>query len=175
MSSHANRGMALEELINYSNEVYRNKHMAVVYKRPTPVKILHTRGTKVDGYLEAASTVDYEGVYNGRSLQFEAKSTKKMDRFDLSAFQEHQIEHMRACLNQGAVVFALVEFATRDQVFYVPGKLILNVWDKHKKSGGRASIASEDLSAQCSLVRTGRGVPLDYIAVVDKVLARKSA
>lgn len=174
MSSHANRGMGLEEMINYSNEIYRNKRMAVVYKRSTPVKILRTRGTKVEGYLEAANTVDFEGVFNGRSLQFEAKSTRKTDRLDLSLFQEHQVEHMRACLNQGAVVFALVEFVTHGQVFYVPGKVVIDAWDKHK-AGGRASISYDDLSAQCSLVCTGRGVPLDYIAVVDKVITRKSA
>ena len=174
MSNYANRGMGLEALITYTNEVYLTRHMAVVHKRPTPVKILQTRGSKVNGYLEAASTVDYEGVYNGHSLQFEAKSTRDLRRLTLDNFHAHQVDHIRECMKQGAVVFVLVEFVKHGQVFYVPGNLVVNAWDKWK-AGGPASLMYDDLSVQCTLIPKGRGVPLDYLAVVDMVIARKSA
>jgi recombination protein U len=168
--THANRGAGLEALINHTNEVYRARGWAVVHKRPTPVAIVRTRGTQiVSAYLEAKSTVDYEGVYRGRSLQFEAKSTRESSRFPLSNFHAHQIEHMRACLNQGAIVFAIVEFARDNERLYVPARLILDAWDRWK-AGGKASIPREDLEAQCYEIRSGRGVAVDYLAVVDRLL-----
>lgn len=34
----ANRGMAFEGLIDYSNAMYESKEIALIKKRPTPVK-----------------------------------------------------------------------------------------------------------------------------------------
>lgn len=82
----------LEMLINHTNQVYRNLGMALVTKRPTPVKLVKTQGTRVlSAFIEAASTVDYEGCYRGRSLQFEARQTKQELRFDLDNVHEHQV------------------------------------------------------------------------------------
>ena len=38
--SHKNRGMTLENEINASNEYYREIDKAIIYKKPTPVKIV---------------------------------------------------------------------------------------------------------------------------------------
>lgn len=168
--SYGNRGMGLEMLINHTNEVYRMRGMAVVTKRPTPVKIVRTKGTKVlAAYIEAPSTVDYEGCYRGRSLQFEAKQTKETTRLPLDNFHQHQVDHMRACYNQGAIVFAVVEFSKDDERLFVPAKLILDAWDK-RLAGGRASIPREELELQCWDIKSTRGVPCDYLAVIDRIL-----
>lgn len=37
-------------------------------------------GRVKDGYYESKSTVDYDGVYKGRAIAFEAKSTNEMKR-----------------------------------------------------------------------------------------------
>lgn len=58
-TSYANRGMALEELLEYTNVSYLNRSMAVVHKRSTPIRITKIHGTKIGGYLEKVSTVDY--------------------------------------------------------------------------------------------------------------------
>ncbi len=171
--STSNRGMALEALINLTNETYRNKGIAVVYKRPTPIHIVSSSGTRItSAFLEAASTVDYEGVYHGFSLQFEAKSTREKTRFPLDNVHEHQVAHMRACMAQGAIVFALVEFSRLEEVFYLPGRLLIEAWDK-RMAGGPASIPYQDFERQCERVESGRGVPLDYLPIVDKVIAQK--
>lgn len=167
--------MALENLIEYTNNIYRAKRWAVVTKRPTPVKILRThRNGRIEGHLEKASTVDYEGVYRGRALQFEAKSTKEQHRFPLANFHEHQIEHMIACVDHGAVVFAIIEFARHDLRFYVPAKVVLDAWDK-AAAGGPKSIPFEELNFTCYTIPATRGVPCDYLAIVDKVMEMKSA
>ena len=43
LTTHKNRGMTLEEDLNISNEYYKEKEIAYIYKKPTPIKI-----TKVD-------------------------------------------------------------------------------------------------------------------------------
>ncbi len=101
------------------------------------------------------------------SLRLRARA--RCDGFPLANFHEHQIEHMRACLDQGAVVFAIVEFARDDERLYVPGKVILNAWDRWK-AGGKASIPREDLEVQCYSIRSSRGVAVDYLAVVNELI-----
>ena len=32
------RGSALEEMINYTNDLYKEKHLALIQKIPTPIK-----------------------------------------------------------------------------------------------------------------------------------------
>ena len=80
--NYGNRGMALEEDINLSNEFYRLNDIAIIHKKPTPITI-----TKVDytsrleavikeAYFKTPSTTDYNGVYKGKYIDFEAKETR---------------------------------------------------------------------------------------------------
>lgn len=172
--SYANRGMGLEQLLEFTNETYLRRGMAVVHKRATPIHIKKVHGSKVEGFFDKASTVDYDGVYSGRSLQFEAKSTREVNKFPLDNFHEHQIEHMRSCLNQGAIVFVIVEFAKYDERLCVPARLILHAWDEWKK-GGQASISRSQLLEEAPLVPATRGVPVDYLSVVDKWLSKRGS
>ncbi len=174
-ASQANRGMALENLITSANDVYNARGWAVVHKRPVPVHLVKTQGTRIlSAFLEAKSTVDYEGVYRGRSLQFEAKATRETTRLPLDNFHQHQVDHMRACVDQGAIVFAVVEFTKDDERLFVPAKLILDAWDL-RAAGGRASIPREDLELQCYDIKSSRGVACDYLSVVDKLLEKAVA
>ena len=59
------RGSTLEEMINRTNEQYRDKHLALIQKVPTPITPI-----KIDkesrhitlAYFEKKSTVDYIGA-----------------------------------------------------------------------------------------------------------------
>ncbi|KPV42010.1 Holliday junction resolvase RecU [Alicyclobacillus ferrooxydans] len=170
-----NRGMELEQLINFANQQYMAKGIAVVGKLPTPVKIMKTQGTRITAaFLEAKSTVDYSGVYRGRALYFDAKMTKEKTRFPLDNIHEHQVEHLRACAMQGAVTFLIVEFTQLRKTYYVPGKLVIDTWDKGV-NGGRKSVPYDDIERLCFPLASGRGVVLDYLAVVDKLLEQQTA
>ena len=46
LNTYANRGMDLENDINISNEHYRNIDKALIYKKPTPIKIIIQLKTK---------------------------------------------------------------------------------------------------------------------------------
>ena len=69
------RGSALEEFINFSNETYRDKGLALVQKIPTPIKPLKidkSTSTITQAYFEKDSTVDYIGVCQGVPICFDA-------------------------------------------------------------------------------------------------------
>ncbi|AHM65122.1 prfA [Paenibacillus polymyxa SQR-21] len=92
MTIYGNRGMGFEGLIDFSNERYEHLNLAVINKRPTPVKVTKSKGSKVlAGYFEKASTVDYDGAYRGRAIAFEAKSIQTMPNFPLKKFRRASI------------------------------------------------------------------------------------
>jgi recombination protein U len=169
-SSFANRGMAFEQSLDYTNQFYENQGVAVINKRPTPVKILGQNGRgMINGFLEKPSTVDYDGTYAGRSIVFEAKSTKELTRFPLDNVHEHQVEYLAKCHRCGAISFLLVEFAKHQTVYLLPYEVLAHYWQRAKKGGrGTKSIPLQDFEIHAYEVRPGR-VPVDYLAVVGKV------
>ena len=97
-ASAANRGMALEKMINAANTYYLDNNVALFTKRPTPinvVKIDYDRGAKItDAYFEKQSTTDYNGIYKAKYFDFEAKSTMLKTSFPLNNIYKHQITHL---------------------------------------------------------------------------------
>src|SRR5690554_4974857 len=99
--NYSNRGMTLEEDINETNQYYLISNQAVIHKKPTPVQIVKVdyprRSAAVirEAYFKQPSTTDYNGVYNGKYVDFEAKETSNKTSFPLSNIHEHQIQHMK--------------------------------------------------------------------------------
>ena len=93
--SSANRGMDFENDINLSNEYYKTKGICLITKRPTPinvVKVDYSQGAKIThAYFETQSTTDYNGVYKGKYIDFEAKNTKNKTSFPLNNITHHPI------------------------------------------------------------------------------------
>lgn len=120
----ANRGMRFEEAINQSNEYYLTHDKAVVHKKPTPLQIVKVdypkRSAAVikEAYFRQPSTTDYNGVYQGYYLDFEAKETKNKRSFPLKNFHQHQITHMQQCLKQRAICFVLLWFSSLNRCFF---------------------------------------------------------
>lgn len=70
------RGSTLEELVNRTNEQYREKGLALIQKIPTP--ITPVRMDKENrhitlAYFEQRSTVDYIGAVQGIPVCFDAQ------------------------------------------------------------------------------------------------------
>ena len=70
------RGSTLEDLVNRTNEQYREKGLALIQKIPTP--ITPVRMDKENrhitlAYFEQRSTVDYIGAVQGIPVCFDAK------------------------------------------------------------------------------------------------------
>lgn len=167
--SAANRGMDLENDINLSNEYYRNKHIALITKRPTPINIVkvdYTKGARItDAYFEKQSTTDYNGVYKGRYIDFEAKNTKSKTSFPLSNIEKHQIEHLKMVLEQGGIAFFVIQFQSLNQVFLLDAKYVIEFYEH----GERKSIPYAIFKEKAREIKQGFAPRLEYIDAVEKL------
>ncbi|MCT4568018.1 Holliday junction resolvase RecU [Bacillus thuringiensis] len=93
MAYSGDHGAAFETLINFSNEMYKRKNIALITKRATPVVVtkLFKDGRIKEGYFEKKSTVDYDGIYKGRMIAFEAKATINKTSFALKNISPLQL------------------------------------------------------------------------------------
>ncbi|KPU59567.1 Holliday junction resolvase RecU [Bacillus wiedmannii] len=167
-----NRGMAFEKLINLSNEMYQREGVALINKRPTPVKVLKSAGGRVlNGFYEAKSTVDYDGVYKGRAVALEAKSTQSLTRFDLSNIAQHQLDYLEKAEKMGAVCFFLIEFSKDQTVFLVPASVVQSYVRMSYQPNGKKSISRADFDIYGYLVEQTERAPVDYLQYVDEAVA----
>lgn len=165
-----NRGMDLEEDINLSSEYYREKNLCLITKRPTPinvVKVDYSRGARIiDAYFEKQSTTDYNGVYKGRYIDFEAKSTKTKTSFPLANISPHQIKHLKAVKSNGGIAFFIIEFVTNDnETYLVDADYII----KFIEDGERKSIPYKEIVKNGHLIKRGYIPRLDYLPVIEEV------
>jgi recombination protein U len=166
--------MTLEEDINSSNEYYLQAGIAVIHKKPTPVQIVDVdypkRSAAVikEAYFQKPSTTDYNGVYRGKYIDFEAKETKQKTSFPLKNFHEHQIEHMRRVLKQDGLCFVLMRFAAFHEIYFLEASHLLRYWDE-QRSGGRKSIKKEEIQRDGYPLSAGFRPRIDYLKIVDTI------
>src|SRR5574344_2335571 len=113
--SYANRGMDLEDEINATNHYYLDIDKAVVYKKPTPItisKVNYKENRINEGYFRTPSTTDYNGLYKGYYIDFEAKETVNKTSFPLQNIHPHQIEHLKRVVKHGGIGFLIIRFKT---------------------------------------------------------------
>lgn len=172
--TYSNRGMTLEEDINETNEYYLTHQIAVIHKKPTPVQIVHVdyphRSAAVikEAYFKQPSTTDYNGVYKGKHLDFEAKETRNTTSFPLKNIHAHQINHMNKVLDHGGISFVIIRFATTEEVFFLEAIHLFSFW-KRMIDGGRKSITKQELSEVGYLIPFGFQPRIDYIKIIDQL------
>ncbi len=163
-----NRGMSLESLINDSNEFYLRNNIAVIYKKPTPIKIIKMDSNKkriTNAIFDKHSTTDYNGVYKGKYIDFEAKSTKSKTSFSLSNFQSCQIAHFRKILMQKATAFVIIEFSTLEEYYILSAKKLIEFIDNKKKK----SIPLKYIKENGFIISLTINPPLDYLKFTSKI------
>ena len=165
--SAANRGMSLEEDINLSNDFYRESGLALINKRPTPINIVkvdYSHGARItDAYFEKQSTTDYNGVYKGRYIDFEAKNTKSTTSFPLSNISEHQIVHLKNVLKHGGIAFFIISFQMKNEIYLLDAKFVIEFYEH----GNRKSIPYEVFKESGLLIRQDYAPRLHYLDAVD--------
>ena len=126
------RGSTLEEMINRTNEKYREKGLALIQKVPTPItpiKIDKTHHQITLAYFDQKSTVDYIGAVQGIPVCFDAKECD-VKTFPLQNVHEHQVKFMEDFEKQGGKAFLI--------------RQLLIFWNRAKE-GGRKSFRMEEL------------------------------
>ena len=171
--SASNRGMDLESDINLSNEWYRDQDIAVITKRPTPINIVkvdYSRGARItDAYFEKQSTTDYNGVYKGKYIDFEAKNTKSKTSFPLSNIEKHQIDHLKRVIKHGGIAFFIIQFQSRQEVYLLDASFVIDFWE----NGERKSIPYDVFLKDGILIKQGYSPRLYYIDAIEQKYFKK--
>ena len=169
---HKNRGMTLESELNLSNEYYREIDKAYIYKKPTPITI-----TKVDypsrdktvireAFFTVPSTTDYNGLYKGKYIDYEAKETVSKTALALSNIHPHQIEHIKHIYNHSGIAFLIVRFTTLNETYLLPAEKLIMFLD----STDRKSIPIDYFRKEGYLIKDGYRPRVDYLKIVDKLI-----
>ena len=165
----SNRGMNLEEIIEEANIYYRDNDIAYIYKKPTPIGISNIKYTSsgkriTDAYFKSPSTLDFNGLYKGKYIEFDAKDTKNTTSFPLNNILPHQIAHIKNIYNHGGIVFLIISM--NDKYFLFPGKNLL----EFIKENDRKSIPYKYILNNSSIINYNYLKGLDYINIVDKLI-----
>lgn len=170
-TSASRRGMTLEADINQTNEYYLSIDKAVIHKKPTPVQIVHvdypkrTAAKITEAYFKVPSTTDYNGIYRGKYIDFEAKETASKTSFPFSSIHPHQIEHLKKVLSHGAIGFFIIRFKAYDETFFVEAaKIIPHYLDDQKRSLSYKWFKEEGI-----MIPFGLAPSVHYLKVIDQL------
>lgn len=161
------RGSTLEELINLTNEKYRNNKLGLIQKIPTPIKPI-----KIDkqsrhitlAYFEQKSTIDYIGAIQGIPVCFDAKECAT-ESFPLQNVHAHQVQFMKEFEEQGGVAFLLIYYASKDVFYYLRCRILLEFWNRAQQ-GGRKSFLYKELDPHYE-ISTHNGVFVHYLELIN--------
>lgn len=166
--SYKNRGMNLEYLIEKANSYYRDNDLAYIYKKPTPIRVVNVeytgKGKRItDAFYETPSTLDFNGIYKGHYIEFDAKETNNKTAFPIKNVHEHQIKHIQNVYNHKGIVFLIIMM--NNKYFLLEGSTFLDFL----KNEERKSITYEFLKNNAYEIDLSlKG--LDYLSIVDKLI-----
>ena len=167
------RGSGLEDLINRTNEAYREKGLALIQKVPTPItpiKIDKENRHITLAYFEQKSTVDYIGVVQGIPVCFDAKECHT-DTFPLANIHEHQVQFMEDFEKQEGLSFLIIHYTARDVLYSLNLSQMKKLWDR-AKNGGRKSFRFDELDMDYVL-QPARGFFVPYLDGINVELEKR--
>ena len=166
-----NRGMNLEDDLNITNKYYIENKIAYIYKKPTPIKVVkatyNDKGQRVikEAYYSEPSTTDYNGIYKGKYIDYEAKETLLKTGFPLANIHLHQINHIRNIVKENGICFLIIRFTSLDKTFLLKALDFLNYIDNNKNS----RIPLKYIEEKGKLIKTNYIKRLDYLEIVDEL------
>ena len=166
------RGSTFEEMVNRSNDHYRELRLALVQKIPTPITPINidkeSRHITL-AYFDQKSTVDYIGAVQGIPVCFDAKECAS-DTFSLDNIHPHQIAFMESFEEQDGVAFLLIYFANRDAFYYLPLRDLRHFVER-AEAGGRKSFRTDELREEFFFSEGGSsGALVPYLDMMEKDL-----
>ena len=170
LSSHANRGMYLENDINNTNSYYLDNDIAIVYKKPTPIKVSKVNYNKnhtiiTEAFYEMPSTTDYNGIYKGKYIDFDAKEVKNSSSFALSNLHAHQLKHLKRVKEHGGISFLIVRFYKNNITYLIEIDEIID----YINSENRKSIPIDYFESKAHRIPDAYIPRVNYIKVIDNL------
>lgn len=168
------RGSSLEDMINHSNQVYRDQKLALIQKIPTPITPINidkeSRHITL-AYFDQKSTVDYIGTVQGIPVCFDAKECAAKT-FPLQNVHPHQVQFMKEFEEQGGIAFLIIHFTAFDEIYYMPFDELYRFW-RRMEEGGRKSFTYEEMDKDWQIGRC-RDILVHYLTMIQKDLDHKA-
>ena len=172
-SSRGLRGSTLEDMINMTNEHYRQQKLALIQKIPTPITPVEidqsTRHITL-AYFEKQSTVDYIGAVQGIPVCFDAKECA-VKTFPIMNIHEHQVKFMEDFEKQCWISFILLFFSSLNETYYIPFKDIKFFYER-SLNGGRKSFTYDEIDKNYKINSTS-GAVVHYLEGIKRDLQNR--
>ena len=168
------QGMLFENALNISNEYYIKHKKANIHKKPTPIQVVkvdypsRNKAKIVEAYYKLPSTTDYNGIYNKKYIDYEAKETSN-SAFYFKFIFEHQVKHLLDIDELGGIAFVIILFKKYNEVYLIDVK----DFNRYYSSPNYKSITIEmakQIGKPCPL---GYTPPIDYLKTVDEMYFNK--
>lgn len=168
-STYKNRGMFLENIINESNTYYNSIDKCLIYKKPTPIKVLNVsypsnRSHVIDkAVYSSISTLDYNGIYKGKYIEFDAKECHSKTSFPLNNIKSHQINHIEKVIFQKGIVFLIIYM--NNEFYLLKGEDLIEYINSYDSK----SINYNYIKEKCIKISESYTPRLKYLDAVDSV------
>lgn len=171
--SYGNRGMNLENELNETNNYYLVNDIAVIHKKPTPITIsnveYHSRKDAIitKAFFKTPSTTDYNGIYKGKYIDFEAKETTSSTSFPIKNIHPHQIEHLKKVVEHGGIAFLIIRFTKLNLTYFLSYQDFETCINNGKKS-----VSLTQLKKYGYLIKDKYNPRVDYIEIIDNYILK---
>lgn len=165
---YSNRGMNLEADLNATCLYYLETNKAVIYKKPTPITInkvdyiSRTNAVIKEAHFNTPSTTDYNGIYKGKYVDFEAKETK-LNSFPIRNIHNHQIRHLQKVVEHGGIGFLIIRFTLLNKTYYLKAEDLFMFIENNK----RVSIPLAYFKEKAYLIKDKFNPRCDFLNIID--------
>lgn len=170
--SFSNRGMSLEKDLKLTNEYYLEVGKACIHKKPTPIQIVNVdypnrQSAKIiEAYYTEPSTTDYNGIYQGYYIDFEAKETKSKTSFPLSSIHKHQLQHLEIIIKQKGISFVIIRFVSYNEDYLIQSEKLIKFINENK----RKSVPYQWIKENGYIIPNKYTPRVDYLEIINKIL-----
>jgi recombination protein U len=146
INKYKNRGLELERILINTFNQKKYSNIALIEKSPTPIQVLKNDEDFISkAYFKRVSSLDFCGVFKGKHIEIEAKSTQNTTIFNFNNIQDHQYERMKKLIELDSLVYLVIEFKTINKFFIMEGKQAVKFYE------GKPKNISIDIINDCSI------------------------
>lgn len=172
--NYGNRGMLLENILNNTNQHYLENDIAIIYKKPTPIginKVGYENNRKIikSAYFSSPSTLDYNGIYKSKYIEFDAKESSNKTSFPLSNIHEHQTIHIKKIIKHGGICFLIIKM--NDIIYLLDGKDYIDFLNNNS----RKSIPINYLNNFAFKIPIKLNQTINYLEVIENIYFKENS
>lgn len=135
INKYKNRGLELERILINTFNQKKYSNIALIEKSPTPIQVLKNDEDFISkAYFKRVSSLDFCGVFKGKHIEIEAKSTQNSTIFNFNNIQTHQYERMKKLIELGCLVYLVIEFKSINRFFLMEGQHAISFFEGSPKN-----------------------------------------